>query len=53
MYAESAYAKAGQNGTAALPPGARIAGDIQPYGNDVIRKALIAKLEVPKNLAGK
>lgn len=51
MYAESAYAKYGQNGTAVLPPEARIAGDIQKYTNEVIRQALIAKLEVPANLA--
>jgi hypothetical protein len=50
MYAESAYAKYGQNGTAALPSGAHIAGDLQPYTNETIRKALITKLEVPRNL---
>lgn len=50
MYAESAYAKYGQNGTAVLPPEARIAGNLQKYTNDVIRNALIAKLEVPNNL---
>lgn len=51
MYAESAYAKQNQNGTAALPPEAVIAGEMQKYENEVIRKALIARFEVPKNLA--
>lgn len=51
MYAESAYAKQNQNGTAALPPEARIAGEVVKYNNEVIRKALITRLVVPKNLA--
>lgn len=50
MYAEAAYAKYNQNGTGVLPPEARIAGKMQSYTDEAIRKALIAKLEVPANL---
>lgn len=53
MYAESAYAKAGQKGMGVLPPEAGIVGEIKPYNNETIRKALIAKQEIPQELSGK